>query len=229
LDTPGYTPLTGGSDQPTWLRLPDAGHIVVAETANGIDSQPVELLISNITDYGSLDYSFAPIDDRVLRVEATVAFSDFMNGYFLQTASAGYVVVSRLSANSRGEIFGNSAQGIVGTYRPEKPFRVRMDVDMSSRLWSAAIDDELNGFADDPVIADMAVWNGSIPQDVRTVAASLKFSINASLQPTTVAYDDLSIRVVPEPGGLALLLVGCIAVGFRRNALAADRRGSFPT
>jgi hypothetical protein len=126
-------------------------------------------------------------------------------GYFMQTSvGATTAVVSRLTMNEAGEIKDYMGGVTVGTYVPNQPFRVRMDIDMTARTWSVAIDDEMNGFQDDPVTANLAFANSDadLPA-VGSVDASMQTSFTTS-PPTTVAYDDIEVSVTTETVSLDL-------------------------
>jgi hypothetical protein len=85
-----------------------------------------------------------------------------------------------------------------------------MDVDINNKVWSASVDNELNGFGDDPVLAGLLTLNDpGILTDVSWVGASL--NAFGGQPATTVAYDDVSISVIPEPASIAMIVVvsGC--------------------
>ena len=190
-DVPGLPPSTGGLNQPTSLSVPSGTRITVKSAANSITTQPVVLTSSG--DYVTVNYSFPEV--KILRVEATVSFNRFFDGYFLQTSrSVGSAVVTRLLAFSTGEIkaetSSNSGRVTVGRYAPNKPFKVRLDIDLENGRWSSLLDDRRT--TDLPFVNDLSRIPG-----VGTVLASLRVFPTESVGPTIVAYDDISITEIP--------------------------------
>ncbi len=86
----------------------------------------------------------------------------------------------------------------MGAYTPNVPFRVRMNVDMTNKQWSAVIDDELNGFHDDEEVGEMTFTND--PERITSidgVAASLMLlDPPGANDPGRIAYDDIAITRV---------------------------------
>ncbi len=171
---------------------PGTGTALVQSDANGITTKPLVLTLNmGSSMYGSVDYSFGSVNSGIVVVEATVSFSDWVSGYFLQTAVSGpAAVVTRLWMSSDGRITGYGSTQI-GTYQPNTPFRVRMMIDMDAKLWRAAIDSAMNGFDDDPLSA----WQQFVNTGITSVGA-----VNASLGKmglyppiVSVAYDNIFI------------------------------------
>ena len=204
-DVAGQLPSLGGANQPTSLTAEPGTSIVVRAAANGIATQPVVLGAQTGQQYVSVNTSFPPVSQGLVRVEATVSFDRLALGYFLQTSvGSATTVVSRLTMNEAGEIKDYMGGVTVGTYAPNQPFRVRMDIDMSARTWSVAIDDEMNGFQDDPVTANLAFANDATAiSAVGSVDASMQMSFTTS-PPTTVAYDDIEVWLMTETVSLEL-------------------------
>jgi hypothetical protein len=76
----------------------------------------------------------------------------------------------------------------VGTYQANVPFRVRENINLDTQKWSVVIDNEMNGFADDPVYAGLAFVN-TPPLDLGEVRACYNcYNINGTV---TAAYDDI--------------------------------------
>ena len=201
-DTPGQSPATGGDGQPSGLVKWDGTSIAVLSEANGITSQPVVLKVPAENVLASVVTRFEPVSAGVVRIEVTVAFDRFFDGLFLDTSaesgpfpSAG---VSRLIATADGEIQDDKTRTTIGRYVPNRPFRVRLDIDMTTQSWAASIDREMNGFGDDPAVSNLPFENpvSALPT-VGAVWASLSVFPTEAAGETSVAYDDIRIRL-PE-------------------------------
>ncbi len=193
-DVPGQPPLTGGLNQPAGIFASPGATILVQSSANGITTQPVVITADAPSEYASVGFVFAPVSDGTLRLEATVAFDRLVDCYFLQTAvSPSEAVVTRLIATSAGEIQDDITRTTVGHYAANQPFRVRMDVDMTAKSWSVAIDNELDGFDDNPVVTNLPFENPlfAVPF-LGFVGADLSVFPVIDLG-ASVAYDDISI------------------------------------
>jgi len=216
-DVPGLPPATGGIGQPSsFYGAP--GTVLVQSSAYGISTQPLVVRSEN-GEYAGAGYTVGPIQSGILRVEATVAFDSFWSGYFLQTCSPiADAVVTRIDAIWNGTIREDTTAGVVlGTYVPNQPFRIRMDVDLSHQTWGASIDNELDGFADDPFYGGFIFDNpGLWPHSVGTVRMDLNAFTSGSWG---VAYDDVVIEIVtvPAPGALILVSIGTGLVGWLRR------------
>jgi hypothetical protein len=225
-DTPGQPPATGGPNQPTSFVAFPGTTVLVQSTANGIDTQPVAITADAPGQFASVNFEFPPISSGVVRIEATVAFNRLVDCFFLQSGvSAFSAVVSRLIATSAGEIQDDATRTTVGSYVANQPFRVRMDLDMTAKSWSAAIDNELNGFDDDAVTSNLPFENPlwALPY-VGAVDASL------SVFPTTtigasVAYDDITVVV---PGTPVTLVQIDIKPGSFPNTINLGSAGNVP-
>jgi len=199
-DVVGSAPALGGPNQPTSLLALSGTTVVVQSSANGINTKPVVLTAAAPNSFGTVDYTFTPVSDGVLRVEATVAFDRLLWGFFLQTAVRSCcAVVTRLDATDTGDIVDDKDRRVVGQYQAGQPFRVRVDVDMTAKSWSATIDNELNGFEDDPVASNLPFENplSAIPY-VGAVDASLAVFPVVPLG-GSVAYDDIAVFVPVVP------------------------------
>jgi hypothetical protein len=203
-DAEGSLPSTGDTGEPTSLVKEPGTSIMVQATANGIATKPVVLLAQGANQYVSVDTAFPPVAQGLVRVEATVSFDRFARGYFLQTSvGTTTAVVSRLLMTEAGEIKDFAGNVVVGAYVPNQPFRVRMDIDMTVRSWSVAIDDEMNGFEDDPVTPGLAFGNDDFEvPSVGAVGASMQLGFPVA--PTAVAYDDIEVSVMTEAVSLTL-------------------------
>lgn len=199
-DVVGSAPALGGPNQPTSLFARPGTTLVVESSANGINTKPVVLTAAAPNSFGSVDYAFTPVAEGVLRVEATVAFDRLLWGFFLQTTTCTLcAVVTRLDATDAGEIVDDKSRSVVGHYVAGQPFRVRVDVDMTAKSWSATIDNELDGFGDDPVASNLPFENPlwAIPY-VGSVNASLAVFPVLPLG-GSVAYDDIAVFVPVVP------------------------------
>ncbi len=198
-DIPGQPPATGGPGQPTFLIRPAGTSVLVQAVANGIATQPVVVAAQAANQFASVTTRFSPISDGVVRAEATVAFDRLAAAFFLQTSAGSgpfpSAVVTRLIVTEGGDIqdfFGT----VVGAYVPNQPFRVRMDIDMSADEWSVVIDNELNGFNDDPVVSHLPFTNpATVLPTVGGIWASMSLFFRQSVAPTAVAYDDIRVFV----------------------------------
>jgi hypothetical protein len=133
-----------------------------------------------------------------LRVEATAAFNQITRGIFFETsASAFSTSITRLNFNGDGNIEANAID--IENYQANTPFRFRADIDMDTKTWSVAIDDELNGFGDDPVVGGLQFTNSpsSIDQ-VGQVYMGLFGGFGAwpCSGSRVVAFDDILIEVL---------------------------------
>jgi hypothetical protein len=145
-------------------------------------------------DYADVGYNLpAVVTNGTLRVDATVSFSRLLDGFFLQSTASGAVVVSRLDAFSDGTIRDDESRTVVGNYVAQQPFRIRMDVDMTAKTWSVTVDNELNGFADDPTVGNLPFENPiALIPDVQTVDQSLDIFPTIALG-GSIAYDDVDV------------------------------------
>lgn len=201
-DTPGQPPLTGGTNQPTSLLIPPGGSILVQAAANGLASQPCVIEVPGDGLFGGINIEIPAVTAEVIRVEATVAVNQLLNAFFLQTASASGHVATRLAMADNGEI--NDYQGtVLGSYTAGSPFRVRIEIDTDNKVWTATIDDELNGFADDPVTTGLSYLNDpAYVPDISIVHAS--FDTWSTGVVSSIAYDDLFIEISPGTPARAL-------------------------
>ena len=215
-DLPGLPPSTGGPNQPTFLQVSAGTSILVQSSANGIPTQPAVLTADAPSEFASMFVNFAPIASGVLHVESLVSFNRFIDAFFLQSAVTGSLgVVTRLDALFDGRIVDDNSRTTIGFYVPNAPFVVSMDIDMSSKTWSAAIDNELNGFLDDPIVSGLPFENPpAVLPSVGTVVASLDIFPTFFLG-GSVAYDDIKVSraSVPQPTTLFLLGAGIAVLG----------------
>jgi hypothetical protein len=200
-DTPGAPPMTGGPDQPTTIIN---GGVLVKTNANGISSQPLEVSDGDCSAssfyFGGVTYDLpAPVEDGVLRIEATVAVNQLTTGIFFDTDTEAYGPgIARLQLNGLGQITDNVGT-VLGDYTANTPLRFRADIDMASKTWACTIDDELNGFEDDMVMAGLAFTNDpAIINQIGRVHLVLygSFNIYTCTPPRSVAYDDVLITTL---------------------------------
>ena len=198
-DIPGNPPLTGGDHQPVQVVAPNDGTLTVETSANGIDAQPCVLDILSAGDLAWLRFAFDPVTAGSVRVAATASFSHLVDGFFLQAGTASDFVAARLLMTSSGEIRDYHGT-TVGTYAADTPFGVRLDIDMIAKTYSVQIDDEMDGFADDPPTEALPFVNDpSIINDIGSAYASLNV-YGGNPSGTALAYDDIVIRTVdPTP------------------------------
>lgn len=173
--------------------VPAGSTIVVRSEANGITTQPVEVTVDTFSKFVSVNVDFEPVVEGMLRIEATVAFDRLFDGFFLQTA-VPTAVASRLVVTRDGEIQDFADRMTIGSYSPNQPFRIRMDIDMSIRRWSVSVDNEIDGFEDDVIVSGLRFINdpNTVPR-IGEFLASLDVFPTVSAGATSVAYDDITI------------------------------------
>ena len=198
-DTPGQPPSTGGPNQPTSFYSFFGTSVLVQASANGIATQPVVLTAQAEVQASGISATFAPVGDGVVRIEATTSFNRLVEGWFLETTVGSGpipgILLTRLRMTASGEIRDQVTRTVVGTYSPNQPFRIRVDVDMSTDSWAVSIDNELNGFGDDPVVSGLPFLNpGLSAPTVGGVGATL-LVVSAAPGPTSVAYDDIRVFI----------------------------------
>ena len=201
-DTPGQPPQTGGPNQPTYLEIRPGTSILVHATAIGITTQPAVITAQTAGQYASIATLFNPVSGGVVRIEATAAFDRLVDGYFFDTTAGSgpfpFAVVTRLITRDLGVIQDDGTRTTVGTYAPHQPLRFRIDIDMATNTWSATVDNEMNGFDDDPVIANLPFENPvEVLPTVGGAWASLSLFPTPSEGPTAVAFDDIQVFVPP--------------------------------
>ena len=229
-DTPGLPPVTGGLNQPSELFAgigiipvdPLAGSIIVESSALGINTQPVVFSKVNNADFVGMAYYFDPVVSDILRVEATISVDRFATFLFLDTSVSGRSIsVTDFYGTVHGEILpyggagdrSNPQRVVIGNYTPNEPFRVRADIDIQNQIWTAVIDNEMNGFDDDPVYTNLLFTNRpEVISQVATVAPIMNIIGSGDLQ---MAYDDISISIVPVPGAVLLGMFGLSVAGIK--------------
>lgn len=147
-ETPGQLPITYGPG----VRAVGAATVSVAVAPNGFTSQAIQMTVSDSSSYAGANYSFTPVSTGGLRIEASLAFDSLINA-MLFIGRTGSTQVFRLSAGTSGTLSGG--YGSLGSYVPNVPVRVRCDVDLDREEWALTVDDEGNGFGDDPVFAGL--------------------------------------------------------------------------
>jgi len=191
-DVPGEPPSTGGANQPTSLSPPAGGSILVQAAALGLNDRPCLIDQAGNGAYGSINFQFDPVLGDLLVFEATISVDSLTDNFVMQTAAHTGAVASRLYLSDSGQIADHFGT-ILGDYAPGLPFRCRMSVNMSDKNWDCVIDDEMDGFANDPVIEDLPLVNDpSNIDDLSQALASLGYTTHGGFQ---AAYDDISIRV----------------------------------
>jgi hypothetical protein len=201
-DTPGQPPATGGPNQPTSYFTIGGGSVLVQSSANGITTQPVVVSQDFAFAFAGLNADFAQVTSGLVRIEATVGLSRLTFSRFLATTdrSNGDEVTS-LVATSTGDIQEEFSHTPVGSYSPNQAFRIRMDIDMSTKTWSASVDNELNGFADDPVVSGLRFAN--VPSLISGVGELTPYlQVQDGLGSASVAFDDLTVSTPATPADL---------------------------
>jgi hypothetical protein len=190
-DTVDSLPQLGGANQPVSLIIGPSCSILVRSSANGVSTQPVEISDPGTNAYSAVNYQFNQIDTGIIGVEATVSFSRLMGGYFLQTATNNNAVITRLSIGSDGRIYGYGSYTL-GYCQANRPFRVRMLIDIVAQTWSAVMDDEMNGFDDDPVVSGIPFSNTGIT-NISQALASL--NPDSGEPAVSIVYDDIFVYI----------------------------------
>jgi hypothetical protein len=162
-------------------------------------------------DFAGLNADFNSVTSGIVRIEATVGFSRLTFARFLATTdTSNRDEVTSLVATLAGNIEEEFSHTAIGTYSPNQPFRVRMDIDMTAKTWSASVDNELNGFADDPLISDLPFANlPSLISGVGELTAYLQ--VQDGLGTASVAFDDLTASIPGTPPTPADLLADLLA------------------
>jgi hypothetical protein len=183
------------------------GTIFVRASAAGISTQPVELDNQGRNQYfGSVIYRLdSTVTSGTLILEATITFDKVLAAgeydFFLETISSVNTVPTRLMMWPGGAIRAGGTQ--VGSYQANIPFRVRKIIDVDAATWSVVIDNEMNGFDDDPVFSGFNFENMNPPNDIREVWAA--FSCYNTAGSCICAYDDIYLGYSPSGGGLGSL------------------------
>jgi hypothetical protein len=201
-DTLGQPPSVGGPNMPT--NFGGSGSVVVQTTALGISTQPVVLEAAS-NQYSYVQWFFEPIVNSILRFEATVSISgSFGNFYTMSLGGDLGQFVDIYSANGKLQMRPTFQE--VGAYVPGVPFRVRIDADPQNQQSYVIIDNEMNGFPDDLTIlvtgstAATNLWNAG-------------FSVNPAMSSSgQIAWDNISLSIVPEPSTIILLSIGVISL-----------------
>jgi hypothetical protein len=194
-DTPGQPPALGGINQPTSVfQLFGPGSLLVQSSANGINTKPVVIAPDAAFTALGLNTDFASVGTGLLRIEATVSLSRTVFARFLATTGTNGLEVTSLVVQPGGTIEEEFTHVVVGSYAANQPFRIRVDIDMGSKTWSAAVDNELDGFADDSVTSGLPFANvpASITE-VHELTTYLQFMDGGG--PVSVAYDDITVSV----------------------------------
>jgi len=195
-DTPGLPPGTGGTDQPTGII---DGGVLVAADANGISTQPL------VVDDGVCDHAYfggvyydlpVVVDAGSLRIEFTVAVNQLTDGTIFDTAVSYYgATIARLDIEDDGTILDHFDTP-VASYAPNTPLRVRAELDLATKSWACTVDDELDGFADDPIASGLPFVNPGISQ-IGLVAPVLFGNYSTCTGSRIIAYDDVYIISFP--------------------------------
>ena len=223
-DTPGQPPATGGPNQPTNFFVNGGGSVLVQSGANGINTQPMVVSQDLPFDFAGVNVDFSPITSGLVRIEATASFGRLTFAGFLATTdlSNGDEVTS-LVATSTGDIESELSNAVIGSYTPNQPFRVRIDIDMSAKTWSASVDNELNGFADDPVVSGLPFAN--VPNLISAVGELTAYlDVEDGLGTASVAFDDLTVSTPSTPtcNGKPATIVGAAGDSTVTGTAGAD-------
>lgn len=211
-DTVGQSPATGGPGQPsmigtfsggTWVAGPSPW-IHVESDAFGLNAKPVVMGPVSHEQAAFLGLNFPAVTHGLVRTEVTVSVDRFVDADFLQ-ADDGVDLYLALQLSAQGEIRTELGEHgtTLGHYAPYLPFRMRMDIDLDAMSASIAVDDEMNGFADDPVLAGLPFSEDDADlQGVAGVYAGMG-PVEETVEPVSAAYDDFVITYGTQvPGDL---------------------------
>jgi hypothetical protein len=193
-DTVGQPPLTGGADQPeAWGASPSVSVTIVAG-AGGIVSQGLQISDSGVQGNGWARYGFGPFDSGVVTIEGICSINMPATMDICETSVNAGTSVSRVLANFRYEMYGLSVTAMGGHYQPNRPFRFRIQVNMTAKRWSLVIDNELNGFGDDQVISEIDFVND--PSLITSIGKYWTSYLGGSptISGQIIVYDDIFIR-----------------------------------
>jgi hypothetical protein len=186
------TPLTGGLNQPTSTSASTSTSVVTVEDAScGLTSRVLQIANANNTttgQTGEVTYTFDTLWNGVVRVEATVGFSALTASTFLVAMDQYGSTVFNLQTTSGGIIIDNNSV-TMGRYSANTPFRIRMDIDMSSKSWTFIQDTERDGFDDNTVITSRPF--GTNITEINRIRTQLYTAANAGAM--TAAFDDIVI------------------------------------
>ncbi len=187
----GVRPLTGGLNQPTSTSTTHTTSVVTVEKQSCGQTGRV-LQIANATNTagqtGEVTYNFNTLWNGTVRVEATVSFSALVASTFLVALDQYNGTVFNVQTTMGGLIIDNNSVTL-GSFSANTPFRIRMDIDMSSKTWTFIQDSELDGFADNTVITSRPF--GTNITELNRIRAQLYTA--ASADPMTVAFDNIVI------------------------------------
>jgi hypothetical protein len=213
-DVLGLRPAVGGPDQPSLLR--GGGSALVQASDLGINTQPV-VLTSDSGDFITAVWNFDPVTTASVRLEATVsAVGGFFNSNTLFLSDSSGAAALSMNLNGIGDITLLGTTDIVGSYSDSTPFRARIDAIPVTLTSSITIDNELNGFDDDPVFSDIPFFQGNFVDDIGQIGIQVN---PAPGQSGHVAFDDVLVQVIPIPPALYLFgsgLLGLLGIT-RRN------------
>lgn len=211
--------------RPTILYTEEGSSILVQESANGVNTQPTVITVNNDRSWATMVYLFYPISDRIVRVEATTSLNRFASGYFAETSTVRYgPLVTRLLFMTDGTIMTETQERQnVGRYRPNSPFRIRMDIDIPTQSYAVTIDPKMNGFHDDTTHENLAFTNSHIY--LGSVGAAY-FSLNTfpvePIDVTSIAYDDIYIGVIHATEELYLIEPPLATAAIQKRSASHD-------
>ena len=156
-------PLGSGNDPAEVISHPNAT-AVVQKNSLGISSNVLQLQVGD-SEFVNVVWQHATQTTGVLRVESVVSLQAFADVSLIGTSGDSGASVSELNARADGALYADYAirRVRVGSYDPGTPFGVRMDHDLEAQTYTISIDNELDGFEDDPASDPVERMNAHIP------------------------------------------------------------------
>jgi hypothetical protein len=193
-DTVGEPPLTGGANQPEAWGASVSVSVMIVSGAGGIPSQGLQISDSGFQGDGWARYNFGPFDSGVTTIEGICSVNKLALMDICGTSVNTGTSISRVLVNPRYEMYGLYITAMAAHYQPNRPFRFRIQVNMTAKKWSFVIDNELNGFGDDQVINDIDFMND--PSSINSISKFLAQYSGGSttISGQTIIYDDIFIR-----------------------------------
>jgi len=188
-------PQTGGNDPTRLILQPDSSALI----RNGWLGIPSNSLVLQGTypSYANVRWSFPAATEGVLRVECVISLQQPANLLLAHTSDENGASASTVSCRDSGTIWAGHLTGAqqAGQYAAGVPFAVRMDFDLAAETFVVSVDNELDGFADDPATAPVPRINGHIPfLGIAHTYAGLVFA--GGTTSATVAYDYMRVQVL---------------------------------
>lgn len=151
FDFVGHPPQTGAfQHRPEYIVETPGSIFEVIGSTLGLAEQPV-ILYDGSGGYQCLGWTIVDTLNELV-IDATFSIATFTNAYIHKSFDGGGTLVSRLEVRSDGTIRPSFPSSMVlGIYSPGEPFRIRIVLSHTTTVYRVAIDNELDGFEDDPL------------------------------------------------------------------------------